>query len=341
MRFVLARYPVLLALLFNCASFCLAQGVEPPRQKISPIDEFNPETWPEFQSAPGRFSALLPGTPGEKVRREEFPAGTIETHSYVLRNSNQSPQYNVMYFDFPAGAEIVVEPREVFNGARDEALKAVKGKLLEEREDNSIGYPGRFYKVRTADGLMRIKAFIVKTRFYNLSYTTEGKTESASTRLHDEWAAKFLDSFRLLSEQELAKFEGEVDRLLKSLRERNEVVIGVCAEGTGCEAVPSGSVPANVNQGRVESGRILSQPQPVYPPIAKAARAQGVVKVQVIVDESGKVIAAQVLGGHPLLQAAAVKAAREVAFAPTLLDGKPVKIAGVITYDFVLPELRK
>ena len=58
--------------------------------------------------------------------------------------------------------------------------------------------------------------------------------------------------------------------------------------------------------------------------------------MKVIVDEEGKVIAAQAVSGHPLLQAAAVKAAREARFTPTLLDGKPVKVQGVITYNFVL-----
>jgi len=46
------------------------------------------------------------------------------------------------------------------------------------------------------------------------------------------------------------------------------------------------------------------------------------------------VIAAQVAGGHPLLQAACVKAAKESTFMPTLLDQKPVIVLGSITYIF-------
>gem|GEM_PF-1061659 len=79
-------------------------------------------------------------------------------------------------------------------------------------------------------------------------------------------------------------------------------------------------------------------PRPVYPNIARAARAFGVVKVQVTIDEQGKVIAAHAVSGHPLLQAAAVKAARQAKFAPTLLDGEPVKVAGIITYNFQPPK---
>jgi protein TonB len=88
--------------------------------------------------------------------------------------------------------------------------------------------------------------------------------------------------------------------------------------------------------GGVLNGKAISKPQPAYPPIAKAARASGTVTVQIIVDESGRVIQASAVSGHPLLQQAAVAAARQARFSPTLLSGQPVKVSGVITYNFVL-----
>ena len=89
-------------------------------------------------------------------------------------------------------------------------------------------------------------------------------------------------------------------------------------------------------RGGVLNGKAFSKPAPPYPETAKAARASGTVTVQVVVDESGMVITASAVGGHPLLQQAAVDAARQATFAPTLLSGKPVKVSGVITYNFVL-----
>ena len=59
--------------------------------------------------------------------------------------------------------------------------------------------------------------------------------------------------------------------------------------------------------------------------------------MQIVVDETGKVLAATAVGGHPLLQKAAVTAARQERFSPTLLSGQPVKVSGVVTYNFVLP----
>ena len=88
--------------------------------------------------------------------------------------------------------------------------------------------------------------------------------------------------------------------------------------------------------GGVLNGKAISKPSPAYPPIAKAARAEGVVTVQIVVDEEGKVISASAVSGHPLLQSAAVAAARQARFSPTLLEGQPVKVSGVITYNFVL-----
>ena len=87
--------------------------------------------------------------------------------------------------------------------------------------------------------------------------------------------------------------------------------------------------------GGVLNGRAISLPKPPYPPIARAARASGTVTVQVTIDESGKVISARAVGGHPLLQQAAVQAAYGARFSPTQLSGQPVKVTGVITYNFV------
>lgn len=87
--------------------------------------------------------------------------------------------------------------------------------------------------------------------------------------------------------------------------------------------------------GGVLNGRAISLPKPIYPEAAKRARAQGVVNVEVVVDVSGRVISARAVSGPTLLHEAAVAAARQARFTPTLLSGQPVKVSGVITYNFV------
>lgn len=93
-------------------------------------------------------------------------------------------------------------------------------------------------------------------------------------------------------------------------------------------------VPKMVSQG-VLNGKATSLPKPAYPAAAKAVRAGGSVSVQVVISESGSVISASAVSGHPLLRAAAESAARGARFSPTLLSGQPVKVSGVITYNFV------
>jgi TonB family protein len=110
------------------------------------------------------------------------------------------------------------------------------------------------------------------------------------------------------------------------------------------EPPPPPPVPLNSNvsgaprapiSGGVLNGKAISLPKPVYPPIAKSAHASGTVIVQITIDESGKVISARAISGHPLLQAAAVQAAYGARFSPTQLSGQPVKVTGTLSYNFV------
>ena len=55
-------------------------------------------------------------------------------------------------------------------------------------------------------------------------------------------------------------------------------------------------------------------------------------------DETGKVVSASAVSGHPLLRPAAEQAARQARFTPTLLSGEPVRVTGLLTYNFVLEQ---
>jgi periplasmic protein TonB len=87
---------------------------------------------------------------------------------------------------------------------------------------------------------------------------------------------------------------------------------------------------------QVISSKIISKPVPPYPIIAKQAGIYGVVAVEILIDERGRVISAQATSGHVLLREAARQAALQAVFSPTQLNGQPVKVSGVITYNFML-----
>ena len=124
---------------------------------------------------------------------------------------------------------------------------------------------------------------------------------------------------------ESEKPKNEVERLLEDSAKRGDMVLSACIENCGSEAITGG----------VEKGRALHLPKPAYPNIARMGRASGEVKVMVLIDKQGNVIAAAAISGHPLLYAVSVAAARETKYTPTLLDGKPVKVTGVLTYNFI------
>jgi periplasmic protein TonB len=100
------------------------------------------------------------------------------------------------------------------------------------------------------------------------------------------------------------------------------------------QPAPEAKKVTNVSKG-VINGLAVVLPKPAYPPMAKTGRIAGAVNVQVMIDEEGRVVSASAVSGHPLLRAAAVQAARQAKFTPTQLSNQPVKVTGVIIYNFV------
>jgi TonB family protein len=99
------------------------------------------------------------------------------------------------------------------------------------------------------------------------------------------------------------------------------------------EALPK---PKTINRTRILNSEALSLPKPIYPMLARQARVQGMVAVQVLIDETGRVVSAKVVSGHPLLTLESQKAAMQARFSPTIVGEQPVKVSGVITYNFVM-----
>ena len=240
-------------------------------------------------------------------------------HTFALDTGTAG--YAIIYTDYPFNLEVLPEVSQSFLiGMREGATENDKRRLLEAKEITFEGHPGLYLKAQASNGnLFQSKAILVGNRCYTATFVVndEGAPDKL-VRFHEAAAARFLDSFRLTTGQ---KVVGEVDELLRK-----------------GDIYALGSKGASSAQGRsidgVLNGRALSLPKPEYPPIAKAARAQGTVSVKIIVDETGKVIAAQAESGHPLLLAAAVKAARQARFEIIRLEGKPVKVVGVINYHF-------
>ena len=101
------------------------------------------------------------------------------------------------------------------------------------------------------------------------------------------------------------------------------------------ERKPEASKPVKVG-GLVKPPTIVFRVNPAYPPLAKAARIQGVVKLEGIIAKNGAVVQLKVISGHPLLVKASLDAVVQWRYTPTLLNGEPVDVIAPIDVNFIL-----
>jgi protein TonB len=90
--------------------------------------------------------------------------------------------------------------------------------------------------------------------------------------------------------------------------------------------------------GNVQQARLMRQPKPVYPPLAKQARIQGVVKLSAVISKDGTIQELTVISGHPLLVPSALEAVKQWVYQPTLLNGEAVEVATQIDVNFTLSQ---
>lgn len=298
------------ACLFAGASVVVGQTVSPnPALSV----DANPDVWKRFVSREGRFTVIFPGTPKVSEETISAPPLTFVAHKTQLTTF---AEYGVIYGDYPK--EIIDQtPADVIldQGAKG-GVAEVNSKLLSISPITVNGYPGRLMKERMPNGtIMQAKIILVGRRLYQVAITTP-KPDGANREtlgVYDAIAERFLNSFELITSNLSPATQLSDDA---SCPADVSNCIGIDAEGL--------------------KARAISVPFPAYPPIARAAHASGTVKVAVVVDEEGVVISAKSVSGHPLLQNAAASAARNARYTPVIVDNKPVKVAGIISYDFVL-----
>src|SRR5262249_34003196 len=112
----------------------------------------------------------------------------------------------------------------------------------------------------------------------------------------------------------------------------------------GAPPTPAGTSMSSDNPSRIRIGanvaqaNLLRQTEPVYPPLAKQARVQGAVILEIVIGADGSVKETHVISGHPLLEQAAVDAVQTWAYKPTVLNGQPSETVTTVTVNFALPQ---
>jgi protein TonB len=90
--------------------------------------------------------------------------------------------------------------------------------------------------------------------------------------------------------------------------------------------------------GQVEGARLIFGPKPEYPPVARMARVQGMVRLDAVIGKDGTVQELKVISGHPFLAKAAMNAVKDWRYQPTLVNGESVEVATEIDVNFTLSE---
>lgn len=178
-----------------------AQGSPTPPPAVK---EYNAEAWREFISVEGKFSISLPGTPKPEVRTMDTRIGKLTTYAFGLQTD--FGHYYFHYVDFPAGPETPAETKEFLDGGREAAL-AGGARLLIENDVSIGGVAGRELLVEKGPVIIRARHFFVKTRSYQIIFTTlpdavfkNGKPSANAadrTELFELISKRFLDSFKL------------------------------------------------------------------------------------------------------------------------------------------------
>jgi TonB family protein len=268
------------------------------------------QDWKVFSTSVGGFSILFPKVPSESSGTLNVGKMIVDTHTYSMRDDHT---FTVMYFDAPHAKDPKAH-EDLLLGFRNFVLAEFKAELVSDKPVSIDNNAGRLLEMSVSKrGIARALILVTESRLYRIAVVPETRgIPEANTRAV---STKFLESFRLSTID--SSGEGEVDAYLRRNPELAQRELTTDSSNS------------------ILNGRALQLPSPEYPALARAIHVSGTVTVKVIIDEEGKVIAAQAMGGHPLLQPAAVEAARKARFTTTLEQGKAVKVLGKVQYNFV------
>lgn len=202
-------------------------------------------------------------------------------------------------------------PKESLDKFRQDILAIAKGDFPRELRDGLFNSLQASYSLKDeADDIDGV--YIAWAEKAIASKDTDG-----ADMVYDNYYCRHLDTTKFeLMEEKVSNFGKEIERLRSTYK------------------FPTTLVQANLLNANPGQTSITNLVRPVYPPAAKAVRARGVVLVRVLISKEGHVEKANAFCGHPLLRAASARAASQSTFTPTLLNGEPVEVSGVIVFNF-------
>ena len=312
---------------------------------VSALGQAAPATpqWETLRPEGEEFSVLMPKGSTFETSKEPYHKMELSTRTY-LHNSKPGPVFAVVSLSgIKSNPALYTEMQRINSLCRclqDSFLrrrfaKTWSRKLTLVGEKTLQGNAGREYRMTIGDLAGTAQVFATRKRFYSIVYL--------NTRKDDAIQAEFLSSFVLpekgatVAAAQSVSSEGPVAAApadtAPAKPAANEEPKQDEAQRPGTDPGKRGPISAGVL-----NGKAISLPKPDYPPDARAAGAEGVVVIQVTIDEQGNVTDARAISGPKQLQEVSINAALQAKFSPTLLSGEPVKVT---EYSFTILVVRK
>ena len=302
--------------------------------------------WETLRPEGEQFSVQMPKGSTFETSKEPYHKMELNTRTY-LSNSKPGPVFAVVSLSGIKSNPAMYTEMQRVNSYVDafktffppKIRKDAIVKLTLVGDKTLQGNAGREYRLTIGDLTGTAQVFATRKRFYSIVYLNTKKDTATQER--------FLSSFVLpenggelsataTPQTPSVSSEGPATaapaEAANPKRAENEEPKPDDPQRTGTE--PGKRAPISAG---VLNGKAISLPRPDYPAEAKAAGAEGVVVIQVTVDEQGNVTEARALSGPKMLLEVSVNAAFQAKFSPTLLQGEPVKVTGVIVYNFGRP----
>jgi TonB family protein len=258
-------------------------------------------SWREITEPGHGFKVMLPGEP-----KMESSYST-----YKLISAGGGLVCLVIRQRLPSPPAPQYEGERFYKTFVDGFTKSGEFEIVGETNVVLDGRDGREYKLKKNEQTGVARIFLTGLDVYSISAITvlPGASEKS--------ISTFLDSFKLIEKSQKDEFD---------------------------EPPPPPPMPrkSEAREGTVKSSggpildKAIKKVEPDYPPIAKAAGAEGKVMVNITTSEDGKVIEAEIIKGHPLLRDSVLKAVKQWEFKPTEVSGVQVKVVAVLTFDFKL-----
>ena len=333
MRSFNSKVQALLLILASCVSVALAQSTATP----------NTIDWETLRPDGEEFTVLMPKGSTFESSKEPYHRMELNTRTYLSKGQT-GPVFAIVSLSGIKSNPALYTEMQRINSYVDafktlfspKIRKDAVAKLTLVGQKSLQGHAGREYRMTLGDLTGTAQVFATRKRFYSIVYL--------DTKKNDAIQEQFLSSF-VLPEKTSAPTTASSQPPAVSTEAPAVAASEAAKPAPNTEKDSKVEDPAHATEpgkrgpisGGVLNGKAITLPVPDYPAEAKSAGVEGVVVVQVVIDEQGSVTEARAISGPKMLHEVSLTAARQAKFSPSLLSGEPVKLTGVLVFNFGRP----